>query len=81
MYACVYGLLGMICGEPIYHHVASLPNVNGHNTVNHSIEFVDSVTGAHTQNIESNWNLKIRGCHEDQLASYLDEYMYRKRYV
>ena len=50
------------------------------------IELVDSATGVHTQNIESYWNrvkIKIkcmRGCHEEQLASYLDEYMYRERY-
>ena len=61
-------------------------NVSTHGTVNHSIKFVNSVTGVHTQNIESYWNRvktkikRMRGCHEHQLASYLDEYMYRERY-
>ena len=69
-----------------YNSVASLSNVTSHSTVNHSVEFVDSVTGVHTQSIESYWNRikikikRMRGCHQDQLASYLDEYMYRERY-
>lgn len=69
-----------------YNRVNTLANVNSHATVNHSIEFVDATTGVHTQNIESYWNRvkikikRMRGCHEVQLASYLDEYMYRERY-
>ena len=69
-----------------YNRVSSIPNVNSHGTVNHSIEFVDQVTGVHTQNIESYWNRvkikikRMRGCHEEQLAGYLDEFMYRERY-
>ena len=70
----------------VYNRLSTLPNVTSHGTVNHSIEFVDRVTGVHTQNIESYWNRvkikikRMRGCHEEQLASYLDEYMYRERY-
>ena len=69
-----------------YNAVSGLSNVSAHSTVNHSIEFVNSVTGVHTQNIESYWNRvktkikRMRGCHDHQLASYLDEYMYRERY-
>ena len=70
-----------------YNQVSSLSNVSTHSTVNHSIEFVVNVaTGVHTQNIESYWNRvkikikRMRGCHREQLASYLDEYMYRERY-
>ena len=69
-----------------YNRVASLPNVDSHGVVNHSIEFVNATTGVHTQNVESYWNrVKIKlkrmcGCHEHQLASYLDEFMYRERF-
>ena len=34
--------------------VSTLPNVAAHATVNHSLEFVNSVT--HTENVESYWN-------------------------
>lgn len=69
-----------------YNRVGSLPNVSTHSTVNHSITFVDSVTGTHTQNVESYWNRvktklkRMKGCHATQLPSYLDEFMWRERY-
>ena len=68
-----------------YDRINALPNVTTHSVVNHSIEFV-TPGGVHTQNAESYWNrVKIKlkrmcGCHEDQLPSYLDEFMYRERY-
>ena len=68
-----------------YNNVASLPNIASHGTVNHSIEFVNSVTGVHTQNIESYWNRikiklkRMRGVTEQQLPLYLDEFMWRER--
>lgn len=69
-----------------YQRVGSLPNVAAHETVNHSIEFVNSTTGTHTQSIESYWNRsklklkRMRGCHATELPSYLDEFMWRERH-
>ena len=45
----------------MYNRVSSLPGVASHGTVNHSIEFVNSTTGVHTQNIESYWNRSNSG--------------------
>ena len=56
-----------------------------HHTVNHTIQFI-TPTGVHTNHIESYWNrakMKIkamRGCTEDELSSYLDEFMYKERH-
>ena len=64
----------------------SLPNVETHSTVNHSIEFVNPITRVHTQHVESYWNRvktkfkRMRGCHLVQLPSYLDEFMWREWY-
>ena len=70
----------------VYNRVSSLPAVASHGTVNHSIEFVNSTTGVHTQNIESSWNWvktklkRMKGCHATELTSYLDEFMWRERH-
>ena len=69
-----------------YRRVQNLPAVGAHQTVNHSINFVDPVTGVHTQNIESYWNRvktkfkRMKGVHEEMLGSYIDEFMYRERH-
>ena len=67
-----------------YRQVASLPSVSTHATVNHSVTFVDPVSGTHTQNIESYWEkakLKnMKGCRASQLPSYLDEFMWREHF-
>ena len=69
-----------------YSQVGSLQNVASHATVNHSLEFVNPVTGVHTQHIESYWNRcknrfkAMKGCHATQLPSYLDEFMWRERH-
>ena len=54
-----------------------------HLTVNHRQNFVDPVTGAHTQTIESFWSHSkaifkgMRGSKRDQLPAHLDEVMFR----
>ena len=54
--------------------------------MNHSVTFVDPVTGVHTQAIESYWNRvklkfkRMKGVHLSQLPSYLDEFMWRERH-
>ena len=68
-----------------YRQVAQLPPVQQHECVNHSIEFVSS-QWVHTNHIESYWNRckvklkRMRGCHRDQMPSYLDEFLWRERY-
>ena len=68
-----------------YSQVAALPPVQSHLTVNHSVTFVDPTTGAHTQHVESYWNhaklklKRMKGCHSDHIAGYLDEFMWRER--
>ena len=69
-----------------YNQIGSLPRVAAHQTVNHSLHFVDPVTNVHTQNVESYWNRvkiklkKMKGCHAQHLPGYLDEFMWRERY-
>ena len=63
-----------------------VPNCVNHETVNHTANFIDPVTGAHTQNMESYWNKvkydlkKMKGCRRNRLQSYLDEHMWREWY-
>ena len=71
-----------------YNRVQHLPPVAQHQTVNHSIEFVNSATGVHTQNIEPYWNRvktkkkgkRMKGVHDHMMSSYLDEFMWRERH-
>ena len=57
-----------------------------HLTVNHSLHFVDAITGVHTQHIESYWNTKktyikaMKGCRRTHLEGYLNEFMWRDRF-
>ena len=66
-----------------YNQVQQLPAVSNHETVNHSLHFVDLATGVRTQNIESYWNRvkrkfkRMKGVHESMMSSYLDEFMWR----
>ena len=67
-----------------YHQVGTLPNVSRHRTVNHSVNFVDSVTRVHTQHIESYWNRvkqklkRMKRCSRAMLSGYLDEFMWKE---
>ena len=70
----------------LHTEMQQLENVARHNVVNHSLHSVDPVTGVHTQHVESYWNRvkaklkRMKGCHADQLPSYLDEFLWRERY-
>ncbi len=67
-------------------NISSFPNVSRHQTVNHSVNFIDPVTGVHTNHIESYWNRvktkfkRMKGCSKQMLDGYLDEFMWRERY-
>ena len=59
-----------------------------HRTVNHSLHFVDPVTGVHTQHAESNWSTakekfkKMKGnTNPNFLIEYLHEFMWRRWYA
>jgi transposase-like protein len=56
-----------------------------HLTVNHSKCFKDPISGAHTNSVEGMWNLVRKslpkfGTTKDMYASYMVEYMYRRRF-
>ena len=56
-----------------------------HLTVNHSLNFVDPGTGAHTQGIENTWwgvkrSYPRTGTSKELFESYLQEFMSRKHY-
>eukprot|EP00731_Ephydatia_muelleri_P020908 Em0013g635a len=66
-------------------HTANCPTTVGvvHRTVNHSLHFVDPVTGAHTQGVEGMWSACKRMMREEKTMNsqlfdtYLPEYMWR----
>jgi hypothetical protein len=67
--------------------IANLPQGYAHLTVNHSINFVDPVTGAHTQSIESKWQKfkhkikKFYGLNQiENYNDYLKEFMWREAF-
>lgn len=67
-----------------YNGIGGVPGLT-HQTVNHSVNFVDPVTGANTQRIERSWkaakerNKRQNGTHRHMLDSYMCEYMWRNR--
>ena len=70
-----------------YRPIASLPEGYTHLTVNHSRNFVDPITGAHTQQVESLWNKaksrnrRQHGTHRSMIDSYMCEFMWRHRHI
>ncbi|KAL3119758.1 hypothetical protein niasHT_006448 [Heterodera trifolii] len=68
--------------------IAAIPVVPPyvHQSVNHAQNFVDPLTGAHTNHVENFWkNLKMKnkamsGTQRDLLPGYMDEYMWRQFY-
>ena len=67
-----------------YSTISSAGNI--HPSVNHSLHFVDPITGTHTQHIESYWSRvkaklkRMHGTTDEHLPEYLDEFMWRERY-
>ena len=57
-----------------------------HQSVNHSMNFVDPHSGAHTQNIERTWR-EVRGGiprfgrKEKHMVGYLAEFLFKRQYV
>jgi len=71
---------------PAYNGIVGIPGAGfQHATVNHSLNFVDPNTGAHTQHIERSRraakqrNKQHNGTHRTMLDSYMCEYMWRRR--
>ncbi len=66
----------------------SIGSIQGytHDTVNHSVNFVDPVTGTHTQSIESHWGCTkrmmrkqgVENTSKEQFLSYLWEFLWRR---
>ena len=52
-----------------------------HDTVNHTVEFVNRTNGVHTQKIECYWNRvknkfkTMKGVQSNQLSSYMDHFI------
>ena len=51
-----------------------------HLTVNHSLNFVDPDTGAHTQRNENTWWVVKQSMSKDLFKSYLQEWLWRQHY-
>src|SRR6218665_24867 len=66
-----------------------IPNLSGnyrHETVNYSWNFVDPITGAHTNNVKSYWKQakaifkRMKGTFKEMVPSYLGKFIWRERY-
>lgn len=70
-----------------YGGIEKMPEGYRHFDVNHSENFVDPVTGAHTNTIESTWQ-KFKSRHKQEygtarslLASYVSQFLWRKQFA
>lgn len=69
---------------PAYNAINAIPVIPNyiHKTVNHKNNFVDPITGVHTNNVENFWkNVKAKhktmgGTSVVKLPTYLDEYIW-----
>ena len=63
-----------------YRNMQQLAPIVQHDMVNHFLNFIDPVIGAHTENVESYWNRvqEDEGVHQEMLTSYMDEFMWRE---
>jgi hypothetical protein len=71
-------------------HIVNIPTIPmppyQHQWVNHTNNFVDPATGAHTNHVEGFWknakkkNKEMCGTTEEMLPSYLDEFQWRQRW-
>jgi transposase len=67
-------------------HQPPFPLAYIHETVNHSRWFRDENTGVHTNNVEAFWSSikakfkRMNGSLKSLTTSFLNEYMYRKRF-
>ena len=70
-----------------YHDIGKIPGYS-HETVNHSQNFVDPTSGAHTQSIEGHWSCTKRMIRKQGVMNtsptlfptYLVECLWRRRY-
>lgn len=66
-----------------YNRIAILPQRYTHKTVNHSTNFVDPVSGAHTQNVERMWRevkrvrRRYEGINRIDIDYHIAEYLWR----
>ena len=66
-----------------YNKIAEMKKFK-HFTVNHKYNFVDPISGAHTNKIEGLWKQakekfkQINGCSRISLKSYIDEFLWRE---
>jgi hypothetical protein len=69
-------------GWPSYKRIKKLPEGYEHLAVNHSENFVDPITGAHTNSIESAWqklkarNKKEYGTASSEFGSYIEQHLW-----